>query len=32
MRESNALHEYKRTSQIYTEIILHGKVPEEPRS
>jgi hypothetical protein len=25
MRESNALREYRRTLQIYTEIILHGK-------
>ena len=26
MRESDALHEYKRLLQIYTQIILHGKV------
>jgi hypothetical protein len=32
MCESNAHHEYKRTLQIYTEIILHGKVPEATRS
>ena len=32
MRESNALHEYKRTLQTYTGIILHSRVPEEPRS
>jgi hypothetical protein len=32
IRESNALDEYKRILQIYTEIILLGKGPEEPRS
>ena len=29
MRESVALHEYRRTLQIYTELILHGTVRDE---
>jgi hypothetical protein len=32
VRESNALHEYKWTLKIYTETILHGRVPERTRS
>jgi hypothetical protein len=27
MRESEALHEYKRTLQIYNKLILQGKLP-----
>ena len=30
--ERSALDEYSRTLQIYTDLILHGKVPEEPES
>ena len=32
MRESIALHEYRRTLQIYTQIILDGEVSEQPKS
>ena len=30
--ERCALDEYNRTLQIYTDLILYGKVPEEPGS
>jgi hypothetical protein len=31
-RESLALEKYMRTVRIYTDLVVHGKLPEEPES